>query len=99
MRLQNFTIRPIGDNSLVDVVVLPVILWGIVPFANGGRRRIHDTLFVEAGDKVSAANDVVGVEEPECAILKTRDELDPIQPLRFPPRTICVVNLKPTNPE
>ena len=86
-------------SLLIDVVVLPVSLGGIIPFAEKGRKEIRNNPLVKAGNKMGAADDIIGVEEPKCAFLMAGDKLDPIQPLCFPPGPMCVVNLEPANPD
>ena len=60
---------------------------------------MNDVAIVEAGDEVNTADDIRGIKEAECTLLMARDKLDTVQPLRFPPRLMFLVNLKPVDPE
>ena len=53
----------------------------------------------EAGDEMGSTDDVVGVNKTERAILEGRDGLYSIQPLRFPPSSVGLVDLEPTDPK
>lgn len=65
-------------NLLVDIIVVPVGIGGIIPFADGGCREVYDEPLFETGDEVGATDNVVGVKEPKCTLLKAGDELDSV---------------------
>lgn len=54
---------------------------------------------IEARDEVGSTDNVVRVEKTKCVIFEGRYELDPVQPLGFPPRSVRLIDLEPTDPE
>jgi hypothetical protein len=53
----------------------------------------------ETRDEVAPTDDVIWVEKPKCVVLEGQNKLEPIQPFGFPPSSVVLVNLEPTNPE
>ena len=98
-RMERSMLKKCVCNSLIDIVALPVNVRVVVPLANGNHRGVCDAAFIEAGNQVGAANDVLRVNEPKSTILEVRNKLDPMQPLGFPPCPMCTVDLEPANPE
>lgn len=94
---QVWVLRKIG--LLVDVVGTPVPRRLVVPFALQCARTVLDETFIETGNEVDAANDVVGVKEAKCALVETRKEPNLVEALRFPSSLMSPVDLEPADPE
>ena len=91
--------KPANESLLVDIVILPVTPRCIVPLTDRVFRGDRDMAVIEAGDEVDSTDNVSGVEKPKCTLLVAGNEVDTIQPLRFPPCMMFLVNFKPTNPQ
>lgn len=71
-------LRARDGSSLIDVVMLPVSVRDVVPFADKRLEEPYDESFGEAGDEVGTANDIVGIKEPERVILEAGDKLNSV---------------------
>lgn len=60
---------------------------------------MHSVSEVEAGEEMGPTDDVVGIKETKCAIIKGRDELYPVQSLSLPTGPMGFINLEPADPE
>ena len=90
-----------ANSLLVNIVRAPVSSWRVVPFAFGSLRIVfnNDEILIEAGDEVDATDDVVRVKEPKSAILRVRNELNPVEAFCFPTGLVLLVNPEPVDPE
>ena len=53
----------------------------------------------EARDEVGTTYNVLGIEEPKCALVVVGGKLDTVQALCFPPRPMFLVDLEPADPQ
>jgi len=52
----------------------------------------------KTSDEVGPTDNVIWVEKAKCTIFEGRNELEPIQSFGFPPGSVGLVDLEPTDP-
>ena len=60
------------DNVLVDIVGTPISGRYVVPFTFGILRMTLDETFIKARNEMDAADNVIGIDEPKCALICQR---------------------------